>query len=58
MGDLSRWTSGWSDCNERTSVEQSLNIRIPTGLDTNVSSWDRGGNSDGGFGWDRVKSDF
>jgi hypothetical protein len=43
MGELSQWTSGWSSCTEHTSTEQALNIRIPTGLDTNVSNWDRGG---------------
>lgn len=58
MGDLSQWNSGWNDCNERTTVEQSLGIRIQTGMDTKVSNWDRGGNSDGGFGWGRVKNDF
>jgi hypothetical protein len=52
------WTSGWADCNENTSTEQALDIRIKTGLDTSVSNWDKGGNDNGGFGWDKVKSDF
>lgn len=52
------WTSGWADCNENTSVEQSLDIRIKTDIDTNVSGWDKGGDSTGGFNWGNVKSDF
>jgi hypothetical protein len=58
VGNLKGWTSGWSDCNENTTTEQALDIRIKTNMDTSVSNWDKGGNDNGGFGWGKVKSDF